>query len=502
MKNVKRNVIVSAFMVIALCMSVVAGATFALFTSNSSVNIAITSGNVQVTATASDLVVYSPKSVNETEIVDKTDISDNTNEVKVFGNGGTATLTGGKVELNDMTPGDKATFKITVKNESTVAVKYRTVIEADYNGLLAALEISIGGKTVVGASEWQKLEAKAEIPDAEKACVIELPVKTNGDYKGKSCTLTFKVEATQGNTLVDYPDGITEDTFEQAFEDGNVSYSDHYGTHNDQPAVAAYVNADGETKYVADLREAILSGATTIYCRKDVKIAAALSNALGHPNRTEELDHDVTIYANGADFGYGEIAFNSGVSGYSDSVAKDKSFTLKVYDAKNLRIWGNTAAEGATQNIILNNCTYEGLSATDTAHDAIFLWFGGQGKMNVELNNCKISKVSAGIYFGGNGSLTIRNSSFKECATGIKASIEANDLREDIIENTSFVKCGCTTEMAEAAGSSYLATDGAALRYKKKGNATVKLTLKNVVITDTIGANGDTIMVDVTPVIE
>lgn len=30
MKNVKRNVIVSAFMVIALCMSIVAGATFEL----------------------------------------------------------------------------------------------------------------------------------------------------------------------------------------------------------------------------------------------------------------------------------------------------------------------------------------------------------------------------------------------------------------------------------------------------------------------------------------
>lgn len=30
MKNAKRNVIVSAFMVIALCMSIVAGATFEL----------------------------------------------------------------------------------------------------------------------------------------------------------------------------------------------------------------------------------------------------------------------------------------------------------------------------------------------------------------------------------------------------------------------------------------------------------------------------------------
>ena len=60
MKNAKRNVMVSSFMAIALCMSVVAGATFALFTSDSNVNVAITSGNVEVTATASDLTVYSP----------------------------------------------------------------------------------------------------------------------------------------------------------------------------------------------------------------------------------------------------------------------------------------------------------------------------------------------------------------------------------------------------------------------------------------------------------
>ena len=92
-------------MAIALCMSVVAGATFALFTSDSSVNIAITSGNVEVTATASDLTVYSPTSVNEDGIVNADNAVDE-NGGK-FVNGGTATLTGSELKLDNMTPATK-----------------------------------------------------------------------------------------------------------------------------------------------------------------------------------------------------------------------------------------------------------------------------------------------------------------------------------------------------------------------------------------------------------
>ena len=44
--------IVTSVLVIALCFSVIAGATFALFTSESKVNVAVTSGNVEVVATA------------------------------------------------------------------------------------------------------------------------------------------------------------------------------------------------------------------------------------------------------------------------------------------------------------------------------------------------------------------------------------------------------------------------------------------------------------------
>ena len=204
MKNAKRNVIVSAFMAIALCMSIVAGATFALFTSNSSVNIAITSGKVQVTATASDLTVYSPKSVNENGIVDgKNAVAEDGGK---FVNGGTATLTGGELKLDNMTPGDKASFKITVKNESGVTIKYRTRLSViDDNGLFAALKVTIGGYEASTVGKWTTLAPSADDKNiASYDCSVELPVEAGSASIAKKCDLAFKVEAVQGNALVDY----------------------------------------------------------------------------------------------------------------------------------------------------------------------------------------------------------------------------------------------------------------------------------------------------------
>ena len=208
MKNAKRNVIVSSFMAIALCMSIVAGATFALFTSNSSVNIAITSGNVEVVATASDLVVYSPTSVNGTEIVDR----ENAAKGLTFANGGTATLTGNELKLDNMTPGDKASFTITVENKSTVAVKYRTKLVCSENdGLYSGLVYEIGGYKNTAVTDWQTLGDKGEI--AKFDCFVELPVKAGSEYNNKKCTLEFVVEAVQGNAEISYTDvAVTPET--------------------------------------------------------------------------------------------------------------------------------------------------------------------------------------------------------------------------------------------------------------------------------------------------
>ena len=55
----KRNVLISSIITIALCLSVIAGSTFALFTSEDKVNVAVTSGDVEILATAKVNSIYS-----------------------------------------------------------------------------------------------------------------------------------------------------------------------------------------------------------------------------------------------------------------------------------------------------------------------------------------------------------------------------------------------------------------------------------------------------------
>ena len=55
----KNGFLLSSFLMIALCLSAIVGSTFALFTSESTTNIAVTSGKVEVEATVQDIVLYS-----------------------------------------------------------------------------------------------------------------------------------------------------------------------------------------------------------------------------------------------------------------------------------------------------------------------------------------------------------------------------------------------------------------------------------------------------------
>ena len=285
-----------------------------------------------------------------------------------------------------------------------------------------------------------------------------------------------------------YPAGVTTESFAQAT---SVEYTNNLGdvVTGNKPAVAAYVDASGNVKYVGDIYAAIKSNASVIYCKKDVTLRMRLEDT----NRTPDLTSDLTIYANGADFQYGQISMNMTDAGKAANV------TVKVYDAKNIEVWGLTPNDGVTQNIVMENCTNIGESATGDKGILMYIT-GNTGTVNATVNNCHVEKNSSGIYMSTNGSLTVSDSTFVECATGIKSSYKGNGTRTDRIENCVFTKCGCTAEMA--GNTDWLKNDSAAIKYKKSGTGTITLTLKSNTITGTIGDKGDTQFVDVTPVIE
>ena len=178
----KNKIIISSILTIAMCFSLIAGSTFALFTSNSEVNVTISSAKVDIDVEASGLVYKS--TLGETLL-------------------GSANLDGNVITLENLVPGDYVTFTLTVTNNSTVAVNYRALINVVENkGLLDGLVISYNEAF---ASSWDVLAASTEEDGTTVKTVtvrIELPEDAGNEYQGKSCKLAYVVEAVQGNVSV------------------------------------------------------------------------------------------------------------------------------------------------------------------------------------------------------------------------------------------------------------------------------------------------------------
>lgn len=189
----KKSIILSAMLTIVMCASLIAGATFALFTTNSKVNIAVTSGKVDVTATVDNFKLYSLENIDATTYegteVDRTSAG-------TFINGGTAKFNGGELTLDRLMGGDKVTFAINVVNNSNVVVKYRALVSVKDYGLYEGLNVTLGDMTG-GATSWATLSAAGTAMQLN--CTVELPADAPAKYQGKECIIAFMVEAIQAN---------------------------------------------------------------------------------------------------------------------------------------------------------------------------------------------------------------------------------------------------------------------------------------------------------------
>ncbi len=189
MKN--KKVILSSILSLVLCLSLIAGGTFALFTSTTKTNIAVTSGNVEVVAWLDDI---------ETSTFG-TAQAENTFEL-----GGTATYdsTANKLTVDKIAPGDRVDLNVYIENKSNISVKYRVKV-AFAGELQDALVASItlpGDKTATVltaadvATGWNSFDEtnKVVLPMS-----VELPYDVGNDYMNKSAEIIVTVEAVQAN---------------------------------------------------------------------------------------------------------------------------------------------------------------------------------------------------------------------------------------------------------------------------------------------------------------
>ena len=233
----KKKIMLSSILTIVLCACLIAGSTFALFTDIADTSIAITSGNVKLTATvigqgdntyaALAPVLYSIEGADAQTPgafpvydanLDETFYYVETGALQgnVFPNGGTASVdtNSGVVTFTNITPGDKMEFNVAVSSESNVKTKIRYIIKPGAGmdaSLLDGFTVSYDGNEFyltaggVVVSDWISVEAarEGETVDfaSEKKLGIELNPEADNRWMNQSFSFVVLVEAVQDNAL-------------------------------------------------------------------------------------------------------------------------------------------------------------------------------------------------------------------------------------------------------------------------------------------------------------
>ncbi len=189
----KAKIFLSSILTIALCLSLIVGSTFALFTKTETVNIAVTAGKVDVKADVISLV-------------------------PAFNNGGSASFSDGQLAVSKMTPGDTVSFVIQVENNSNIPVSYTVNAESSTTSdknLLDVIKCDVEiedeentAKTMTGSDQTYSagpfdVSAPTTVGTKLTNIKVTLTFPTTGDYnayQGANTKITFTVVAVQTNS--------------------------------------------------------------------------------------------------------------------------------------------------------------------------------------------------------------------------------------------------------------------------------------------------------------
>ena len=407
----RSKVIATSIATIAMCASLAVGGTFALFTSDSEVNIAVTSGNVDVVA-----------SVNKASL--KTYSMDVLQDAGKFQNGGTAGFNAeSKLELSLMTPGDKAEFTVDIANNSNIAIQYKVTFDVE-GGLAEALKC-----TATNADgTWIYAEAGKAIDSV--AVVVELPESVGNEYKNITDTvITVKVEAVQGNAKVGgatIKDGEGNVALEGVLDDlsGKEDIIVKLGEANLTWATGAGIGStpfgNENTKTVTIIGE---SPANSKLTATGSGVGAIRVEGGTLTIQNVEIIDETASYAE-ANWEYGYLEFGDG---NEDTLVFENCVFNKAIQLsgnatfKNCKFNSNVDSEYAVW-VCGGNATFEDCYFTGPRGLKMHEAYGSE-VVSVTVENCTFESITKkpGIAMGdlnADTSVTIKNSEFIDCQAG------------------------------------------------------------------------------------
>ena len=184
--SMRKSGIIVSLTAIVLCVILITGSTFSLFTGGTNADISISAGQIKVEANIEDLKL---SSLGVEQTGDK------------FANGGTAKLEGNQLDLSNVTPGDRAEFDITVKNTSSVSISY-AITWAIAGDLAKYLTVTVDDDPFEnGTTDWNDWLLENKDSKVTHTVAIELPKNIDNKAMDLSATIDFDLAAVQYNAV-------------------------------------------------------------------------------------------------------------------------------------------------------------------------------------------------------------------------------------------------------------------------------------------------------------
>lgn len=245
-------------------------------------------------------------------------------------------------------------------------------------------------------------------------------------------------------------------------------------------AKPVYWKAGDQSGCAATLTDALTAAYTanqgniTIICKPNATIAKS--------NPHINVTGDITVYANGADFGGNDLSIGT------YAVPDNSTTSINIYDAKNLVVWGQpTDGRADIWNVNFTDCVNDGWN---------FLMYRGAethtAKINATLTGCKATGfVDSIIHTTADGRITIKNCEFTNNCAPVNIAHKQTGAMTVTVENSTFTNCGeadTTKDLYHYAAPVRIVNNNAA--------GTVATEVTNCTFTGTVGNNGDILIGD------
>ena len=377
----KKKVLLSSILTVVLCLCLIAGSTFALFTSQKELDVEVTSGKVSIDASINNLQLWSVVPDAAGTVVDEYNqtytYADQTLNGK-FLNTGTAAVQSNLLSLDRVTPGDKVSFTVNTANDSNVNiyVRYSIKLIGTESYLAHGLVLNVNGTEYESVASYTSGWTPIAVGGTLDPVYFELglPVDAGNVYQNGYAQYAILVEAVQGNAAL------------EAFGPSEITYVEKN-----------VINTE------ADLKNAIANGGEYIL---DGNI---------------ELTNKLTVNA-GTD-----VAID--LNGYTISGTFNHSNNQEMFLVK-----GNLSIENGNINMVSENnqgWSYMATIFDVTAGGALVLDgvqarnFGTDMNFIVHLNNW------------GDASVAINNCEFDLSYVAVRAFNSGSDMNNVTIENTN-----------------------------------------------------------------